>query len=69
MNLQKMIAELQAERTRLDDAILALERLSATAKRRGRPRSWPQPDEQPILPDDTVAPSAPDGNDGESPAV
>lgn len=38
MNLPKMIADLQAERDRLDEAILALERLSTSnAKRRGRP--------------------------------
>ena len=41
MNLQKMIAELQAERDRLDEAILALERLSTShSKRRGRPPAW-----------------------------
>lgn len=36
-----MIAELQAERDRLDEAIQALERLSAgNARRRGRPPGW-----------------------------
>jgi len=35
MNLQKMIEELQAERNRLDEAILALERLSTTPGKRG----------------------------------
>lgn len=36
-----MIAELQSERDRLDQAILALERLSAgQARRRGRPPRW-----------------------------
>ncbi len=42
MNLQKMIAELQAEKARLDDAILALERLSSAGakRRRGRPPRW-----------------------------
>ena len=36
-----MIAELQAERDRLDQAILALERLSAGKERkRGRPPKW-----------------------------
>ena len=36
-----MIAELQAERNRLDEAIEALERLSAgQARRRGRPPRW-----------------------------
>jgi len=38
MDLLKMIAELETERARLDEAILALERLSAgKARRRGRP--------------------------------
>jgi hypothetical protein len=41
MDLLKMIAELEAERNRLDHAIVALERLSAgKARRRGRPPSW-----------------------------
>ena len=41
MDLRKMIAELQAERQRLDQAIEALERLSAKAlPRRGRPPTW-----------------------------
>ena len=41
MDLQKMIAELEAERDRLDHAILALERLSAgKLGRRGRPPKW-----------------------------
>lgn len=36
-----MISELQAERQRLDEAIQALERLSAgKARRRGRPPAW-----------------------------
>ncbi|HEY6987030.1 MAG TPA: hypothetical protein VH369_01525 [Bryobacteraceae bacterium] len=41
MDLQRMIAELKAEKTRLDEAILALERLSAgKLRRRGRPPRW-----------------------------
>jgi hypothetical protein len=41
MDLQKMIAELQAEKERLDAAIEALERLTAgKIKRRGRPPRW-----------------------------
>jgi hypothetical protein len=41
MDLLKMIAELQAERQRLDEAIQALERLSAgKIRRRGRPPGW-----------------------------
>ena len=40
MDLSKMIAELEAEKTRLDEAILALERLSAgKVRRRGRPQN------------------------------
>ena len=36
-----MISELEAEKQRLDEAILALERLSAgKASRRGRPPRW-----------------------------
>jgi len=41
MDLHKMIVELQAERQRLDEAIQALERLSAgKVRRRGRPPRW-----------------------------
>ena len=41
MDLQKMITELEAERDRLDQAILALERLSdGKQRRRGRPPKW-----------------------------
>ena len=41
MDLRRMIAELKAEKTRLDEAILALERLSAgKLRRRGRPPHW-----------------------------
>jgi hypothetical protein len=41
MDLVKMIAELQAERQRIDEAIQALERLSAgKLRRRGRPPGW-----------------------------
>ena len=41
MNLPKIIAELQGERQRLDEAIVALERLSASDKKsRGRPTGW-----------------------------
>jgi len=41
MDLQRMIAELKAEKTRLNEAILALERLSAgQLRRRGRPPRW-----------------------------
>jgi hypothetical protein len=41
MDLQKMISELRAERDRIDEAILAIERISnGTGKRRGRPPKW-----------------------------
>jgi hypothetical protein len=41
MDLLKMIAELQTEKQRLDEAIQALERLSSTnSRRRGRPPRW-----------------------------
>ena len=41
MDLHKMIAELKTERQRLDEAIQALERVSAgTTRRRGRPPRW-----------------------------
>jgi len=41
MDLSKMITELQAERHRIDEAIEALQRLSAgKARRRGRPPNW-----------------------------
>jgi len=41
MDLPKMISELQAERDRLTNAILALERLSAGVQhKRGRPPKW-----------------------------
>jgi hypothetical protein len=41
MDLHKMITELEAERDRLDQAILALERLSdGKQRRRGRPPKW-----------------------------
>lgn len=53
MNIPKMIAELQAEKQRLDEAILALERLAIgnKTKRRVKPRSGPagtgEPDAEP----------------------
>jgi hypothetical protein len=41
MDIHKMITELQAEKARLDEAIQALERLSAgKLRRRGRPPGW-----------------------------
>jgi hypothetical protein len=36
MNIHKMIADLQAEKERLDEAIVALERLSAGSKTKRR---------------------------------
>ena len=47
MDLMKMIAELQTEKQRLDEAILALERLSsANNRRRGRPPRWTKEEPQ-----------------------
>ena len=42
MELSKMIAELRAERTSIEEAIAVLERLAQTSqgKRRGRPPAW-----------------------------
>ena len=41
MDLEKIIAELRAERHRTDEAILAIERIShGAAKRRGRRPKW-----------------------------
>jgi hypothetical protein len=41
MDLKKMITELEAERDRLDHAILALERLArGPQSKRGRPPKW-----------------------------
>ncbi len=41
MDVSKILAELQAERTQIDEAILSLERLArGRGKRRGRPPSW-----------------------------
>ncbi len=41
MNLEKILSELWDEKRRIDDAISALERISAgTPKRRGRPPAW-----------------------------
>jgi hypothetical protein len=48
MDLLKMIAELQTEKQRLDEAILALERLStANTRRRGRPSRWAKEERHP----------------------
>jgi hypothetical protein len=41
MDVNKMIAELRAERELLEQGILALERIArGTGKRRGRPPKW-----------------------------
>jgi len=41
MDINKMLAELRAERDQLAEAILVLERLAAgQGKRRGRPPAW-----------------------------
>jgi hypothetical protein len=41
MDINKMLAELRAQRDQLNEAILTLERLAAgRGKRRGRPPAW-----------------------------
>ena len=40
MNPAKMLAELREERTRVEEAILALERMAGGHRRRGRPPAW-----------------------------
>jgi len=41
MDLDKMLAELRAERDQVDEVILALQRIAAgRGRRRGRPRAW-----------------------------
>jgi hypothetical protein len=42
MELTKVIAELRAERTAIDEALAALDRIAraGTGKRRGRPPAW-----------------------------
>ena len=54
-----MIAELQEEKHRLDEAIEALERLSTGGgqKRRGRPPKWKQ-DTSSIAPESTIQDSS-----------
>ncbi len=56
MDLQKMIAELQSERQRLDQAIEALERLSSKGTpRRGRPPAWLKRELEELEPANNVA--------------
>lgn len=41
MDINKMLAELRAEREQVDEAVLILERLAAgRGRRRGRPPAW-----------------------------
>jgi hypothetical protein len=41
MDINKMLAELRAEREQVDEAIIVLERLArGQGKRRGRPPAW-----------------------------
>lgn len=41
MDIEKLLAELRAEREQIEEAILSLERLAAGhTKRRGRPPGW-----------------------------
>jgi hypothetical protein len=44
MNIPKMISDLRAEKNRLDEAIGALERLSAGSKNKRRPKPEKLPD-------------------------
>lgn len=70
MDLNKIIAELQAEKERLDEAILALERLiAAKGKARGRPHKATE--EEPSAPDSGPSDSSAtmDGASGELPAA
>jgi len=72
MNLEKILAELWDEKRRIDDAISALERISATTpKRRGRPPAWLKklsyPASTTVL--DAAAISTEKGNDAQSKAA
>jgi hypothetical protein len=61
MDLTKMISELQAEKQRLDEAIFALERLSAgKANRRSRPLRWLEEREREELSADAEIPEPED---------
>lgn len=40
MDVLKMLDDLRAERTAIEEAILVLERLAIGGKRRGRPPAW-----------------------------
>jgi hypothetical protein len=47
MDVTKILAELKAERTQIEEAIISLERLArGRGKRRGRPPLWTAPEEQ-----------------------
>ena len=53
MNLEKILADLRDEKRRIDEAISALERISAgRPRRRGRPPRWLQ--EQRLKGDDGI---------------
>ena len=72
MNLEKILSELWDEKRRIDDAISALERISAaTPKRRGRPPTWlkklSHPSSTTVL--DASGMAAENGNDAQSEAV
>jgi len=58
-----MIAELQAEKDRLDEAILALERLSARKlKQRGQAPPWRKSEIQPPSPHEEKTEETPKGH-------
>ena len=40
MDLRKVISELRSQKEQIDEAIVALERLTMTRKGRGRPPKW-----------------------------
>jgi hypothetical protein len=58
MNLVDMLSELREEARRIDDAIIAIERLlRAGGKRRGRPPKWLSAAPAPDQPAKTVRPA------------
>jgi hypothetical protein len=62
MNLEKILGDLRDEKRRIDEAISALERISAMRpRRRGRPPRWLQ--EQRVKGDESIeVPSAANGD-------
>jgi hypothetical protein len=56
MDIVSMLAELRAERQRLEEAILVIERLAvkAAGKRRGRPPKWMAAAKSETIPEETA---------------